>query len=179
MAAQYHHETGTSPTEFAERNFYPGEQEHEWAQEQKDSEPVWTPESEHVKPGPHTLSIERHLVDEDYTPFQWHTPVFKDDVHPNGRLALDRLQDVADSWGCDVEPYYGGGRFQIPDNDTTRYYKFTGPEEGEVQGYAKLRPSDEKDDPRGAFGGLGSDWNPDEKQDPFDPREFNASRRPD
>lgn len=172
MAAQHNHDTGTPTTEFADRYYHPGEEEEEWEAEQKSQQPTWTPEAEWVKPGPHRLSIERHLVDEDYTPPDWVEQVFNHEVHPTGLHALRRLQEVAEAHGCEVEPYHSD-----EDGEHTRHYELAGPEPGEVQGCAKLDAVDDVREPlHGDLGEVDPGWDPDDDQDPFDPRLIGASR---
>lgn len=97
-------------------------------------------------PGPHRLSIERHLLDEDYRD-DWvgsdesyeSDPEMVHENHGSGAQAVNRMRDVAADWGCTVSEYPGDSRLDGGEPGT-RYFKFDGPEEGEVQGYAELRP---------------------------------------
>lgn len=99
-----------------------------------------------VAPGPHWLSIERHLVDEDYRD-EWEgsdesyedDPEMVHEMHGSGAEALKRMQEVAGSWDCTVSEYPSEHRVDggLPG---TRYFQFDGPKKGEIQGYAELRP---------------------------------------
>ena len=97
-------------------------------------------------PGPHLLSIERHLVDEDYRDEQLDAgthllnPELAHEVHPSERQAIDRMHEVAQGWGCEVNEYDPDEDSPEPPQPDVRYFQFDGPEEGEVQGYAELRP---------------------------------------
>jgi hypothetical protein len=139
MTAQYHHDTGTPTTEVAKKQLPTGEEEGDW--DEWDEQP-------HIEagPGPHRVSIERHLTDEDYHD-DWtgsdesyeDDPEMVHEMHPTGDHALQRLKDVGADWGCTVSEYPGEDRL-VPGEDGVRYFKFNGPERGEVQGYAELRP---------------------------------------
>jgi hypothetical protein len=138
MTAQYHHDTGTPTTEVAKKQL-PTEEEGDW--DEWDEQP-------HIEvgPGPHRVSIERHLTDEDYHD-DWtgsdesyeDDPEMVHEMHPTGDHALQRLKDVGADWGCTVSEYPGEDRL-VPGEEGVRYFKFNGPERGEVQGYAELRP---------------------------------------
>lgn len=97
-------------------------------------------------PGPHRLSIERHLLDEDYRE-DWmgsdesyvSDPEMVHENHASGAEAVNRMRDVAADWACTVSEYPGDSRADGGEPGT-RYFQFDGPEEGEIQGYAELRP---------------------------------------
>jgi hypothetical protein len=86
-----------------------------------------------------TLTIERHLIDENYADEQLEQgthlldpEVVVDSTHLTRASAMQRMADIAAQWGCEPVPE--------PDEGDDAY-AFCGPEEGERQGYAWLRPT--------------------------------------
>jgi hypothetical protein len=94
-------------------------------------------------PGEHKLSIERHLIDEDYLEEQLDSgthlldPEMSHEYHPSEQDALDRMRDVSDDHGTEVVEYHD----HAAPEPGVRYFRFEGPEEDECQGYAELRPN--------------------------------------
>lgn len=92
--------------------------------------------------GPHTVHIDRHLIDDDYFDSLEHDEFLEPEQviehHPSRDAAMRRLQDIADSWGTQMTPYSDG----IGDQEGLERFLLEGPEEGESQGVVGIRRRD-------------------------------------
>lgn len=103
-------------------------------------------ERRNAQSGPHQLSLERPLVDEDYAE-QWEDsdesnegdPEMSHELHPSGSGAIQRLHDIASQWGYEPHEYDGSKRLDKGE-EGTRYFQIGSPQEGGIAGFAELRP---------------------------------------